>query len=311
MIRTASALASALALPAGAFELVQPVDCTLGETCYIQQYFDHDATAAAKDFTCGVLSYDGHDGTDFAVPTREAMEAGVAVLAAASGTVKGVRDGIADFAPVVPGKECGNGVVIDHGQGWETQYCHLQQGSVIVRPGDVVQSETPIGLIGQSGQADFPHVHFSVRQNGDELDPFSVGATACGATGDDLWTEDTQASPGGLLGIGIASAVPEFSAIKAGLPSPDLPASAPALVVWAYYFGPRQGDEISLAITGPQGEVIAQRLPIERTQAIAFRAIGRKLSTDGWPPGSYKGTAALLRDGAEIDQMRTTINLGP
>ena len=85
---------------------------------------------AATDFTCGPLSYDGHDGTDIALPTRAAMAEGVAVLAAAPGTVTGIRDGIADFAPVIQGKECGNGVVIDHGAGWVTQYCHLRQGSV-------------------------------------------------------------------------------------------------------------------------------------------------------------------------------------
>jgi Peptidase family M23 len=311
MIRAITALTLALAPPAGAFDLALPVDCTLGDTCYVQNYFDHDPGSGAADFTCGPLSYDGHDGTDFALPTRADMKAGVAVLAAAPGTVRGVRDGIADFAPVVEGKECGNGVVIDHGQGWETQYCHLKQGSVLVKPGAIVQAGTPLGEVGQSGQADFPHLHLSVRQNGVELDPFSLAAPACGATGDDLWTVDLLVEPGGLLGVGITTAVPAFDAIKAGLPSPDLLATAPALVVWAYLFGPRAGDDIALSITGPAGDVIEQRLSVERTQALAFRAVGRKLQTSNWPAGRYEGAATLIRNGKELDTRRVNITVGP
>lgn len=271
----------ALAPPAGAFELAFPLDCTLGETCYIQQYVDHDPGPTAQDFTCGPLSYDGHDGTDIALPSRAAMAAGVAVLAAAPGTVKGTRDGVADFAPALPGKECGNGVVIDHGQGWETQYCHMKQGSVRVRPGETVEVGTPLGEVGQSGQAEFPHMHLSVRQNGEELDPFAPGAKACGAADDDLWAVEPIIEPGGLLTLGITDHVPEYEAIKAGLASPDLPSNAPALVVWTFFFGPRAGDALIFSLAGPQGEVVTERVGLEKTQAMAFRAVGRKLKTDG------------------------------
>lgn len=294
MIRLAL-LTLALAPPAGAFELALPLACTLGETCYIQQYPDHDSGPAATDFTCGPLSYDGHDGTDFALPHRAAMAAGVDVLAAAAGTVKGVRDGVADFAPATPGKECGNGVVIDHGQGWETQYCHLKQGSVSVRPGDRVETGTILGQVGQSGQAEFPHLHLSLRRGGEKLDPFAPGAPACGAAGDDLWSPDLPYQPGGLLVIGLSDAVPEFDAIKAGLPSPDLPATAPALVVWAHVFGPRAGDALVMQITGPSGEILTERVVFEKTQAMAFRAVGRKLRSPGWPAGPYSASVRLLR----------------
>jgi murein DD-endopeptidase MepM/ murein hydrolase activator NlpD len=287
------------------------VDCVLGDSCYIQQFADHDPGPGAADFTCGPLSYDGHDGTDFALPTRAAMAAGVNVLAAALGTVKGTRDGVADFQPAIAGKECGNGVVIDHGDGWQTQYCHLKQGSVRVAPGDRVETGTPLGQIGQSGQADFPHLHLTLRKDGQELDPFAPAATACGSAGDDLWAPDIATEPGGLLGIGIAPAVPDFSAIKAGLPSPDLPADAPALVVWAYLFGPRAGDALLLSITGPEGDVITERVLLEKTQALAFRAVGRKLTAAAWAPGAYAATATLIRGGQELDRMALSITLQP
>src|SRR3990170_2240552 len=68
----------------------------------------------------------------------------VAVLASADGTVKGLRDGMDDILidnltkETVKDRECGNGVVLDHGGGWETQYCHLLKGSVSVKKGDQV-----------------------------------------------------------------------------------------------------------------------------------------------------------------------------
>jgi Peptidase family M23 len=311
MIRTAVVAALALATPAGAFELTLPVDCTLGDTCYIQQYFDHNPGPGSADFTCGPLAYDGHDGTDFALPTRAAMAAGVRALAAAPGRVARVRDGMADFAPVTDDRECGNAVVIEHGQGWETQYCHLKNGSVAVKPGDMVNAGTPIGLIGQSGMAEFPHLHLSVRRNGRKLDPFSLGDAACGSKADDLWADDLLFEPGSLLDIGISPGVPDYDAVKAGLASPDLPADAPALVVWTYFFGPRAGDIVRLSLTGPEGDVRSEDVLLEKTQAMAFRAVGRKLKTSGWPPGLYQGTAALIRDGVELDRMQISVTVGP
>ena len=50
-----------------------PIDCTLGDTCYIQNYVDTDPSEEALDFQCGSLTYDGHKGTDFwpAIPVGD------------------------------------------------------------------------------------------------------------------------------------------------------------------------------------------------------------------------------------------------
>ena len=310
MIRAAFLIALAPA-SAGAFELALPVDCALGDTCYIQQYMDHDPSPASTDFTCGPLSYDGHSGTDIALENRAQMQAGVTVLASAPGTVKARRDGVADFVPFIPGQECGNGVVIDHGGGWETQYCHLRQGSILVRVGDAVDTGTPLGMIGQSGQADFPHVHLSVRRNGADIDPFApAAATTCNASqADDLWTTPVPYAPGGIIGIGMSAGIPDYDAIKAGLPSPDLPSTAPALVVWVYFYGGQAGDVVVLDISGPQGALITERVLLEKTQAQLFRAVGKKLKTAAWPLGSYTGTAKLMRAGVEISTQAIVISV--
>jgi hypothetical protein len=75
VIRTAATLTLALALPAGAFDFLaappmefsQPVDCAVGLDCFIQKYVDHDQGKGWKDFRCGHMSSNGHDGTDFAI----------------------------------------------------------------------------------------------------------------------------------------------------------------------------------------------------------------------------------------------------
>lgn len=301
---------------AGALDLALPVDCTLGETCYIQQFFDHDTGPEWADFTCGSLAYDGHDGTDFALPSRKDMAAGVPVLAAASGRVKGTRDGVEDFSPAQGGRECGNGVVIDHGNGWETQYCHLRMGSVRVQTGDMVAAGTPLGLVGQSGMAAFPHLHLGVRKDGVAVDPFAPSAThscdsARGAQGrEDLWQDDLAYVAGGIIGAGLATEVPEFDAVKAGLASPaTLPSDAPALVLWVYMFGARAGDAVLFEITGPDGAIITERSLLDRTQALLFRAVGRKLRGPAWPAGVYRGTAKMMRGAAELGRAEVSLTI--
>ena len=190
-------LALLFASPAFALELEVPVVCTVGSDCWVQHYADHDPGKGATDFACGVASYDGHDGTDFrALNTTSKLD----VIAAAAGTVKAVRDGVPDNLVkseadrnAVKNIECGNGMVIDHGDGWETQYCHLREGSVMVKAGDRVEVGTKLGVVGYSGDAAFPHVHLSVRKDGQKIDPFSAdGMTDCKAADRSLWSAQAQ-----------------------------------------------------------------------------------------------------------------------
>lgn len=315
MIRALALLLMAPA-QAGAFELAFPADCKLGDTCFIQQFFDHDASIGVADFTCGPLAYDGHDGTDIALPSLAAMNAGTDVIAASPGTVIGIRDGMPDIAandpaaPSVENRECGNGVLVDHGDGWQTQYCHMRQGSIIVKTGQQVATGTPLGLVGMSGLAEFPHLHISVRKDGAELDPFAPGLQSCGiAAGEDLWQPAIPYAPGGIVAAGFSAGVPEFEAIKAGLPDSELTSRSPALVIWAHLFGGQAGDIVSLGISGPEGSIIAERIILDRTQARLFRAAGKRLKTAGWALGDYRGEAILTRNGVLIDQFNLVLHL--
>lgn len=305
---------------AGAFDIAFPVDCRLGKDCFIQQYVDRDASHGTQDFTCGPLSYDGHDGTDIAVPTLADMMDGVPVTAADDGQVLRVRTSVPDItvagAPVQfpEGQDCGNGVVIDHGDGWQTQYCHLRRGSTRLHEGDRVARGQVIGEVGQSGNAEFPHLHFSLRKDGATLDPFAptLPAGACAPPGGTaaLWSEAVAYQAGGIVDIGFADQVPTFDQIKQGLPAANLPADAPAIVLWVHLYGHRAGDRLRMTITGPLGTFSDQTQTLERTQARAFRAIGRKIADrPNWTGGQYRADVVLLRDGAEIDRRRAVIDM--
>ncbi|RVT86547.1 M23 family metallopeptidase [Rhodobacteraceae bacterium CCMM004] len=319
MRRTTLALiCAAAATPAAAREplLTLPVDCTLGADCFIQNYVDADPGPGHADFTCGPLSYDGHKGTDFAVPSLAAMQAGVVVRPAANGTVIGVRDGMPDTGPDasggIDGRECGNGVVIRHGAGWESQYCHLREGSVAVEIGQRVNLSTELGKIGLSGNTDFPHLHMSLRKDGETVDPFAPdGRADCAeAPTRTLWLDAPDYVPGGILDTGFADAIPDYDRIKAGSAATDrLAPDAPALVLWGYLFGGRAGDTVRLVVEGPSGAVLDETVTLDKTQAQLFRAIGRRLPDDGWTPGSYTGTVIHSRGDTRLDAAATAVTV--
>lgn len=308
-----------LALPAMAQDaprLLFPVDCTLGETCFLQQFVDRDPGPGARDFACGPQSYDGHTGTDIRTVDMAAMVAGVSVIAAADGVVRALRDGVPDggTATMLDGQGCGNGVALTHADGWETQYCHLMQGSITVSIGQSVTAGTPLGLIGYSGRTEFPHLEFILRHEGQVIDPFDPSDLAsCGAGTAPLWAEPVAHDTGAILSMGFSPDIPTFDAITAGQAKRGVIAvTEPALALWAYIHSARAGDVVRLRILDASGVAIhMQEVTLDRTQAQLFRATGRRTPAGGWPPGLYRGEVDLIRDGAVIDRAQSAVILAP
>ena len=96
---------------------------------------------------------------------------GAEVLAVADGVVRDARDGEPNhppFAPLPPPTDLttrtlmGNFVVLEIAPGVFAQYAHLQPGSLRVRVGERVRRGTVLGRLGQSGNANAPHLHFQV-----------------------------------------------------------------------------------------------------------------------------------------------------
>jgi murein DD-endopeptidase MepM/ murein hydrolase activator NlpD len=63
----------------------------------------------------------------------------------------------------------GNYIIIDHGDGWQTQYCHC--GTVYVSCGQSVSMGDKIALVGATGRVTGPHLHFEIRHNGVYYNP--------------------------------------------------------------------------------------------------------------------------------------------
>jgi hypothetical protein len=317
-------LVSSLAPPAAfAIELGLPLDCEIGQTCLVQNYVDHDQSGGASDYQCGALTYDGHDGTDFRVPTLAMQLSGVDVLAVADGKVLRTRDGIADMpisapdAPSVARQECGNGAVIAHADGWETQYCHLARGSLRVKPGDQVKIGQSIGRVGLSGKTEFPHVHLTVRLHGKVVDPFAFGASegSCGG-GTALWNSSLREAlsyrPSAVLNTGFANGPVTMEQVEAGDGAnlrPDKDATA--LVAFVRAVGLRRGDVQRLAITGPDGGTIVDQTetPLERDKAQFLFFAGKRRPAEGLKAGRYRAVYVVTRDGRIVLERTFDISL--
>lgn len=103
---------------------------------------------------------------------------GKEIFAVANGTVADALDGIPDIEtiysapPATFATAAGNYVILDLGGGKYACYAHMVQGSVRVKMGDAVHEGDLLGLMGNSGNSDLPHLHFQVV----EETPMFLGA---------------------------------------------------------------------------------------------------------------------------------------
>ena len=140
--RVAADVRKALSIPA-----IQPVD-------------NHQLTLLTASFGERVHPFfktmTQHTGVDYSVPT------GTAVFATADGEVRSLK---------ARSQTSGLSIVIDHGNGYETVYSHLDK--VVAQPGRHVNRGDIIAFSGNSGLSFAPHLHYEVRYKSKPVDPLN------------------------------------------------------------------------------------------------------------------------------------------
>jgi hypothetical protein len=311
--------AEASAQPAGGLQL--PIDCQPGVDCWPLRYVDLDPGSGVRDYACGAQTEDGHKGIDIAIRDQAAMVTGVEVRAAAAGVVGALRDGMADEILVDPaavaGKECGNGIRLDHGDGWTTWYCHLRRGSVMVAEGDRVAAGQALALVGLSGQTSFPHLHFDLRRDGHPVDPFvgTAGGPSCGSGAEPFWRADVLAQlayrPATLVHAGIAPTPPQLEDARRGYYDRDaLAVTSRVLELWVEGYWVQAGDRVRFTILGPDdAPVVESSAVLDKGWQHWFRYVGARRPGAAWPAGRYTGTVTLERAGIEPVNIERVVEL--
>lgn len=293
------------------FKMEMPLRCTQNTDCWIVNYVDVDPTKGISDYNCGTATYDQHKGTDIAILNTEVMRQGVEVLATASGTVTNIRNNMRDTdnsivggVDTVEGKECGNGVLLNHGGGWTTQYCHLLHESVRVKKGDAIETGQTIGLVGLSGKTEFPHVHIQVKYKDTVVDPFAglSRKKKCGVGEAPVWKTSALLSmlyePSAIYSAGFSSTTPNKRIAREGLYGGEvLFKKSPVIALWADLFWVNPGDKLLFTIIGPKGETLmAHNTTIKerKPRRFAFAGINRQKEKP-WIKGFYKGEIRLIR----------------
>lgn len=108
------------------------------------------------EITCPWGCYEGHEATDM----RDPLDDQAPILASERATVLQVEQD----------QVLGNYIILDHGNEIHTLYGMLSEVNVL--PGEVVKKGQTIGLMGMSGQAVGPHLHYQIFFQGQPIDPW-------------------------------------------------------------------------------------------------------------------------------------------
>ncbi len=105
---------------------------------------------------------------DDPITGKRTFHKGVDIATYFGNPVMATADGV--VIQTIRDKIGGNTIKITHFGGYTTVYCHLSK--FLVRPGQKVKRGETIGLVGKTGKALGPHVHYEIRRNGKSLNPY-------------------------------------------------------------------------------------------------------------------------------------------
>ena len=300
MVRTCQIIAVVIALlaipaKANAIELLFPVACHLMTDCWITDHVDLDqGLSRSEDYMCGDKASDNNKSTHISLANRKAASNIFPVMASANGTVIKAQN---------VGGFCGEHVVIQHDDHWETSYCHLKEASVKIRKGQTVARGDVIGEIGLSGLTEWPHLSFAVTRNGMVFDPFSGRSTleGCHTKSQPLWEGgfNPPYEPAHVTDIGFTvGRVAERDIALGNMPDIDrIDVKTPQLSVWAMLMNIKRNDQITMILENPDEKVINKiQISVEDDKNIFPIYFVTRRKDFLWPSGYYKGSVTITRD---------------
>ena len=135
----------------------------------------------------GTVTQKNYVSTPYIVPLDSKITSAFGKARVYNDTLKGYHSGT-DFrakigTPIIASNDgkvvlaqnrfySGNSIIIDHGEGIYTCYYHLS--AFKVKTGERVKKAQLIGLSGDTGRITGPHLHFSARVGGVQVDPLQL-----------------------------------------------------------------------------------------------------------------------------------------
>lgn len=284
-----------------------PIAGTPMREIFFGAYFDQ----GGSDYECRFKWKTGHNGTDILLRNFTVQDSGVAVLAAAPGTVFLRRDGQFDRNTWNETGRPGNYVAIEHGSGGPlTYYYHLRSGSIRVAAGATVNRGDTLALVGSSGDSNWPHLHFEVFERAVLIDPFRGN---CNPNRTGLTWRDQLPWQGefAVLDAGISNKALTFAELLEGPASVGrIVATEPVVVFWAGLYNIR-ASATRTVLLDPSGMIVDQvgTGPVGTFSTI-FLTASFGVSGLQRPAGEY-AIALRINDGTEHEVVRRSFTLDP
>jgi murein DD-endopeptidase MepM/ murein hydrolase activator NlpD len=230
----------------------------------ITNFVDLNTSSGVLDYACNARTYDGHNGTDFALFPYQwiMMDAPeVEIVAAAPGVIIDKADGNFDRQCTSNGNPA-NYVVVRQDNGLYAYYFHMKSGSVTplainarVAEGDY------LGLVGSSGNSTGPHLHFELRTaqsfGGSTIDPFVGACNAVVAQ----WKHQPEDFDTDVVRLATHSSPPPSQSNNCTDPNP--PGYSDQFAVGATVYGAvflrdeRQDTPVKIAFINPSGTEVS------------------------------------------------------
>jgi hypothetical protein len=291
-----------------ATEFQFPVACQIMGNCWITNHVDlDDRIGKVSDYKCEKKASDNNKSTYISLKSLGSVSENIPVMAAADGKVS--------FAGQ-QGGFCGVRVSIDHYDGWQTNYCHLNPEFLSVTTGQNIKAGQILSIIGMSGQTDWPRLSFSTLRNGMVFDPFSGRSTieGCSDTPNPLWVggNNPPYEPASVMNAGFTVGSVSNTDIITGKAenATAINVETPQLSLWTLFANLRTNDFVELIIETPKGRVLNSfEKRVEKNHnffTFYFSTLKKNIL---WDPGEYKGIIKITRNinGSDVTSGRIVI----